>query len=465
MPILSIGLNHRTAPIEVRETIAFEGETLPDALTALVHLPAIQEAVILSTCNRTEIYAAAPDLAQAEEAVIDLLCARSGEAAHHFVTRLYRHRDEAATHHLMQVACGLDSMILGEPQVLGQVNVALQAAQAAQTVGPILSQLFTSALRAGKRARTETAISRHTTSTSHAAILLARRQLPNLAEARALVVGAGDMATLAIKALSHQQVRQIGCINRTPTRADALIQRVQGRSFRWHEFQEALIWADLVIAATGAPHTVIHREDVAEILPERAGRPLTLIDIALPRNIDQAVAELPQVFLHDIDDLHATLDDNLVQREAARPKVNAIITQERERFQGWQRSRQAIPVLVNMRRKVEELAQAELADALAQMPNLTEQESAALERMVHRLVNKVLHEPTIHLKQMAAEAGQPSQCYTQMVQHLFALSPGANGQSGGSMNGCGNGHSAPMHGPQQAIELACPFQLSPTREH
>lgn len=454
MPILSIGLNHRTAPVEVRETIAFEGDALCEALTALSRESAIQEVAVLSTCNRTEIYVAAQEPTQAEEAVLSLLCARSGEAAHHFVTRLYRHQDGAAVQHLMQVACGLDSMILGEPQVLGQVNATLQAAQAAQTAGPVLTQLFTSALRAGKRARTETSISRHTTSTSHAAILLARRQLPDLAEARALVVGAGDMATLAIKALSHQQVRQIGCINRTATRADALIRQVQGRSFRWHEFREALVWADLVIAATGAPHTVIYREDVAEILPERANRPLTLIDIALPRNIDQAVAELPGVFLHDIDDLHATLDDNLVQREAARPSVNAIIAQERERFQSWQRSRQAVPVLVNMRRKVEELAQAELSETLAQMPGLDEAEIALLNRMVHRLVNKVLHEPTIHLKQMAAESGQPSQCYTQMVQHLFALPPAINGSAGN-----GNGHRAPIHGPEHRPELVCPFQL------
>jgi glutamyl-tRNA reductase len=334
---------------------------------------------------------------------------------------LYHYTGRAAAEHLMKVACGLDSQILGEPQILGQVGFALHAAQQAGSAGPLLHRLFGGAIHTGKRARTETAISRYTTSTSHAAVLLAEAQVPELMQANVLVVGAGEMAQLAVRALEQRHVRNIGCINRTYDRAAELVTEVAGRAFNWFHLNDALDWADVVITATGAPHTVIHTEEVAEIIPQRQKRPLVFVDIALPRDVEESVGRLPGVFRYDIDDLRARLDENLAQREATRPEVEAIIAEEVVAFLQWLQSRDSVPTIVGLRRKVNEIAQAELAEALAQMPDLDEREEEIVRRMVHRLVNKVLHEPTVQIKAASALSPEVGQEYAEMVSTLFGL--------------------------------------------
>jgi len=445
--ILLVGLNHRTAPVQIREQLAFSDCNLRMALEELNHSsgaipprlappsrpPATQEAtlrestlqegviesVILSTCNRLEIYAVAPAIQAGWTAVERFLSRVQGIPQEELRPHLYRLADDQAVEHLMRVACGLDSQILGEAQILGQVNQAFQTAQRAGNTGPILSHLFAYALHAGKRARHETPLGRTVTSVSHAAVKLARAIAGDLAHKRVLLVGAGAIMETTVKALDHHQVQEIACINRTYARAEALARLAGGRAFNWRHLPQALAWADVVITGTSAPHTVIHAPEVESILPQRQGRPLVFVDIAVPRDVAQEVEKLPLVQRQDIDDLQASLDENLAQRQAAIPAVEGIIQEEVAHFQGWQRGRQVVPVVVALRQQIQALAQAELEQALAQMPDLAPREEQIVTKLVHRLVNKILHQPTVRLKARAAQGDGPE--YAQALSHLFAL--------------------------------------------
>jgi glutamyl-tRNA reductase len=428
MPIITVGLSHRTAPVDLRESISITEGALVEALSRLYTFPGIGEAAILSTCNRTEIYAVSQKPQQGWRAVESFLQQQIEDPSLDLAPHLYYYAGRAAAEHLMKVSCGLDSQILGEPQILGQVNFTLRAAQQAGSIGPILHRLFNDAIHAGKRARAETSISRYTTSTSHAAVLLAEAHVSDLRNANVLVVGAGEMAHLAVKALHQRNVHNIGCVNRTYARAAALVEELGGRVFNWFHLDEALRWADVVITATGAPHTVIHAEEVGVILPQRQGRPLVFVDIALPRDVEQSVGALPGAVRYDIDDLRARLDENLAQREATRPEVESIIAEEIISFTTWLQSRKAVPTIVGLRRKVSEIAQAELAEALAQMPDLDEREEEVVRRMVHRMVNKVLHEPTVQLKAASALSPEMGQEYAEATRELFGLHADPEGQ-------------------------------------
>ena len=336
---------------------------------------------------------------------------------------LYRKADQDAVIHLMCVASGLDSLVLGEPQIQGQVHRAYAEAHAAAATGPILSHLCTQAIHAGKRARTETAISRHTTSISHAAANLARMKLGNLAQTSALIVGAGEMAQLAAHAMQMQGAGAIHVINRTFASAQKLADDVDGRAAPWHELPAMLAQVDLVITATGAPHTVIHRTDVLTALAQREeadGRPLMFIDVAVPRDVDATVATLPSVICYDVDDLQTAVDANLAQREAEVPKVEAIIYEEVIDFEDWLRGREVAPTIIDLRRKARAIAAAEVAEASRRV---SEADVQVLERLAHRLVNKLLHEPTIQLKAQAAEG--EGHAYAHTVRELFALDEAA----------------------------------------
>lgn len=423
MPIFSVGLSHQTTPVEIRETVAVDEATLPAFLQQLQISASLEEVAVLSTCNRLEIYAVGSEVKTGARKIQQCLAARAGLDEQNLDPYLYTRTGTQVADHLLSVACGLDSMILGEPQILGQVGDALAVASATGTTGQILHRLLTTAVRAGKRARAETAISRHTTSTSHAAVLLAKSHVPHLEQSHVLVVGAGEMAQLAIKALHQRGALHIGCINRTFERASALVHPFGGQAFNWYHLGEALVWADVVIAATGAPHTVIHCEEVAEMLPQRQGRPLVFVDVALPRDVEENVEHLSGVYRYDIDDLRARLDENLAQREAARPSVESIVQAELTEFIQWHNSRQAVPTLVQMRRKAQSIAADELTAALAQLPDLDEHESAVVQRLVHRLVNKILHDPTVQLKSAAAHSPELGEAYAHVTRRLFNLDP------------------------------------------
>ena len=437
MPILLIGLNHKTAPVEVREKLELSGCRLRVALEALTSIgrsmprdgqsvaTTIREAVILSTCNRLEVYAVATgsDIVQGWAAIEHCLADLHGIPHETLDAHLYRKADQDSVVHLMQVSSGLDSLVLGEPQIQGQVHRAYAEAHAAAATGPILSHLCTQAVHAGKRARTETDISRHTTSISHAAANLARMKLGDLQQISALILGAGEMAQLAAHAMHMQGTGSIHVINRTLSTAEALAQEVAGQAAPWHALAEMLSQVDVVVTATGAPHTVIHRTDVLTALEQRAphsarvhGRPLVFIDVAVPRDVDEGVADLPGVICHDVDDLQTAVDANLSQREAEVPKVEAIIHEEVTDFEDWLCGREVVPTIVDLRRKARAIADAEVAQASRRV---SEADVAVLERLAHRLVNKLLHEPTIQLKAQAAEG--EGHAYAHVVRELFAL--------------------------------------------
>jgi len=434
--LILVGLNHRTAPVALREQFSLTGCALDMALADLaeglsgagcrepgrpagVDRDLIEECVILSTCNRLEIYATAHDAAAGWAALERFLSDLQGVPVAQLRPHLYFWEERPVVEHLMRVACGLDSMILGEPQILGQVADAFASAQAAHTTGLILSHLFARAIHTGKRGRNETDISRHTTSVSHAAARLACEQVGDLRRANVLVVGAGDMAELAAQALQEHGAAAITFINRTYSRAEGLACQFSGRALNWHHLPDALAAADLVVTATGAPHVVIHRDNVAGVLDRRAGRPLVLIDIAVPRDVAEDVGELPGVQLWDIDDLQEALDANQALREAAAPAVEAIIAQETDGFFDWLNGRQVVPVLVALRRKAEAVAEAELQRALHRLDETDPQVEQVISLLTHRLVNKLLHEPTVRLRSEAARGN--GIVYAAALSDLFAL--------------------------------------------
>jgi glutamyl-tRNA reductase len=437
MPIILVGLNHRTAPIELREQLCLRGDRLHTVLQACNTATRLQspdtdqfstaegapglvhETVILSTCNRMELYAVVEKTSRGWTTVQRFLAQQHHILPERLCAHLYCLAGQTAAKHLMRVAAGLDSMILGEPQILGQVSQALSEAQEAGTAGPVLSRLFMHAAHAGKRARSDTALSRHTTSISHVAVRLAQDKVHNLRDASALVVGAGEMGRLAAEALHMHGVRAITCINRTEASAQALAQRVQGRALAWSALPEALAWADVVITATSAPYPIIHRQDVSRALPRRQGRPLVFVDTAIPRNVEETVGALSEVSLYAIDALRAALDANHAQREAAIPAVEAILAEELGRFVAWLHHRQVVPIIADLRGKALALADDEVKQALRQLAGLPERDQQVITRLAHRIVNKLLHTPTICLK---ARTTHDTNCdYARVVRDLFAL--------------------------------------------
>lgn len=403
-----IGLNHRTTPLHLREQLAQTDDDVRRALASL----ALDEAAIISTCNRLEIYGAAQDVALAQAAGLrwlTQLCPLEQIEQH-----VYGMAGHEAVVHLLRVAAGLDSMILGEAQILGQVQQALALAQAVGSAGPVLSHWFAQAAHTGKRARTETEISRHVTSISHAAVALAQTRV-QMPQARALVVGSGEMAQLAAQALHRHEVRTIQVINRTYARAAALAQQFAGAALDWEYLPQALAAADVVICATGAPHSVIHRRDVEQALAGRGHGPLVLIDIAVPRDVDAGVRALPGVHYYDLDDLNAFVQANMARREAAMVDVERIVSEEAARFMDWYRGRSVTPVITALREKAEALAQTEVETALRRLGDLDAGQQRVVELMAHRIVNRLLHEPTVRLKAAATAS------YEDVVRDLFAL--------------------------------------------
>ena len=429
MAIVLVGLNHRTAPVALREQLFLNGCSLDIVLSELKvsqeaqsdgHGPiaGIHESVLLSTCNRLEVYAVG-EATVAFGALEDFLARLQGMPLEQLHPHLYLLEAQAAVEHLLRVASGLDSLILGESQILGQVAHAQARAQSAGTIGPVLSQLFTRAIHTGKRARSETAISRYPTSVGHAAARLAKSVFGDLSQARVLIVGAGEIAELAAMAIYSEGAQRIACINRTYLHAEHLARRFGGQALHWGRLADALVEADVIITATGAPHTVIYRDDVLQVLPRRNRTPLVIVDIAVPRDVELDVGELPGVLLYDIDHLQNTVDANRSLREAAVPQVEAIVRQELEDFFCWLRARQVTPLIVELRRKAEKVAQDELELALRRLNDPDPRVRQVMTLLAHRIVSKLFHEPTVRLKAEAANGN--GIVYADALRELFAL--------------------------------------------
>ena len=413
MKVLAIGLNHHTAPLEVREKLAFTKEELHQALLGLHQVHG--EGVIISTCNRTEVYTLAGDTAHGQRAVLQFLLETRGLSEEEMSPYLFVLEHLEAVRHLYQVASGLDSMILGEAQVLGQVRDAYGAAVAAGVARGLLSKLFHQALRVGKRARRETAIGRNALSVSYACVELARRTLGEVRGRSVLVVGVGDAGKLVAQALQNSGAGEVLVTNRTYGRAQELAQELGGRALPFEELPQALEQVDVMISSTGSPGYVISREMVQQAVAARLDGLLFLIDIAVPRDIDPAVGELPGVHLYDIDDLDAVSEANRLERWREAQRVEVIVQEEVERFARWWESLEAMPTVVTLRQQAEALRQAEMEKVLRHLPHLTDQERWRIEAMSRALVKKLLHHPTTSLK----EVRDPQQ--QQLAQELFAL--------------------------------------------
>lgn len=414
MGLLLVGLNHRTAPVALRERLVLEHDRLAAFLLRMQAAAPEGEFVVLSTCNRLEVYGAQATHADIERHLQEDFALSIDELRPH----LYTLCDDDAVNHLMRVACGLESMILGEPQILGQVADALEKAQALAAAGAVLNRLFTDAVHAGKRARTETSISQHRTSISHIAAVLALRHLQP--ESHILIVGAGEMAaTFAQALIQHEVANPLGIINRTYEKTAALAHHFGAIPYEWYHLWQQVAASDVVITATGAPHSIFEATDIRLLMVEREHRPLTLIDISVPRNVAPDVREVAGVTCYDIDDLQQVVDEHRAQREACIPAVEAIVDDEHRRFSEWLASRGVVPVIKDLRQTVQSLVEIELADVLNKLDHLPDGDKAVVQRFAHRVVNKLLHTPTNSLRSHAASAD--AQAYVQVVRELFAL--------------------------------------------
>jgi glutamyl-tRNA reductase len=416
MKVLLIGLSHKTAPVEIRERLDFAPTTLRSILTHFdsthteAHLEAVREGVILSTCNRMEVYALVRDSAIAGQAIIELLSHSCGTDPEIFSEYLYFYRDEQTIQHLFRVACGLDSMVLGEPQILGQITDAYEAALSQGAAGTVLSALFRAAIHAGKRARTETRIGVNPASISSVAAGLACQLLGDLSQRKVLLIGAGEMGAIAVRALLKRSVSNIIVVNRTLENAVQLAREWGGRAMTFQQLPEALAGADIVITCTDAPHSILNRKLVEPAMSTRPARPLFIIDIAVPRDVDPNVTELSRVHLHDIDDLQGQANDNVRERESEIPQVEVIVDEEVLQFLEWLASLDVVSTITTLRDQIDQLRWREL-ERLFNRLDLDERERELVATMSHRLINKILHEPTLRLKKEAAMAPPMSRWY------------------------------------------------------
>jgi glutamyl-tRNA reductase len=410
MNLLLVGISHRVAPVEIREQVALDLEQCGELARDLAAVAG--EAVCLSTCNRTELYLAGEGLAEAAEQAVAALTDRSGADLRPV---LYRLEDEAASIHLFRVAAGLDSMVPGEGEILGQVRDAFEAGAA----GPLLDRLFSQALHAGKKVRTETAIAESPASVSSAAAALAEQVFGDLSGCRVLLVGAGKIGELAARNLVSRGAEIAAVANRSLDKAQELANGFGGRAVPLQEIASELSRVDVVLTSTSAPGQLLTRADVARALPGRKGRPLFFIDIAVPRDLDPAIHELDGCYLYDVDDLESVVAQSLAGRRREAGRAEEIVLDEAERFRAWQASRDVVPAIASLRALAEEIRESELERARTRLERLSDAERRAVEAVTSRIVDKLLHVPTVKMKEAAA--GADGAVYADALRHLFGL--------------------------------------------
>jgi glutamyl-tRNA reductase len=420
--IAIVGINHRSVPLEVLEPLIVAPADLPKALADLSSRPYLDEVVVLSTCMRTEVYAVVNRFHGAMADIREFLAAWSGRPPEEFAGSLYSYFDEAAVTHLFRVSCGLDSAALGEPEVLGQVRRAAEIARREGAMGTGLEAAFRHALQVGKRARTETTISRGTTSLPYAAVALADHALGGLEGKQALVLGVGEVGEMAARAFADVSgARPLLIANRTRARAEHLAEAVGGQVLPWGSVPRALAEADVVACCTAAEAAVVGLGNVAQAVAERDHRPLLLIDLAVPRNVDPGVTALPGVTLFDMDDIGAFVAGQLGERRDEVPAVELIVAQELERYNASLAARSVAPLVGAVHDRAEEVRRAEMARLESRLGPLGPDEWGAIELMSRRIVAKLLHEPTVNLKAAAGTAkGEP---LADAFRDIFGLEP------------------------------------------
>jgi glutamyl-tRNA reductase len=417
--ILALGISHKTAPLELRERVALTEGRAAGVLSELVSAPEIQEAAAISTCNRTELYLAAQDPVGAESLALGVLAREAGTPPTELVGHLYSMHGADAVMQAFRVTAGLDSMIIGEAEVQGQVKRAYELALVEGATGPILNRLFRGALAAGKRARTETAITEHGLSVPSVAVRLAQRTLGDLSSRLVVVVGAGETAELTARALAARGVEPAFIANRRYDRAIGLAQRFGGRAIRFEELPEHLERADIVVASTASPHHVIEREELGEVMRARRGRPVLLIDLAVPRDIHPDCRDLEGVSLHDMDDLQAIVERNASGREAEARRAETILRAELGRFERWLGSQDVVPTVAALRARADEIVSRVLTENEPRWESLSDQDRERMRAMARSIAGRLLHEPTLRLKR--ASGDDDAYLFVSALRELFGL--------------------------------------------
>jgi glutamyl-tRNA reductase len=401
--IVIVGLSHKTAPIDVRERLSFSEAMVPDALRMLMRYDGIRESIILSTCNRVEIYSYVQDSAYGEEQIKKFISDYHKLPPENLQHSLYVYADAQGVRHAFRVASSLDSMVVGEPQILGQLKDAFDLALNTKTTSAVLNKLFKKAISVAKRIRTETRIAESAVSISFAAVELSRKIFGSLEGKTVMLLGAGEMAELAARHLQHNGVKSVLVANRTFERAVELASEFNGSAVHFEDFPSEMVMSDIVICSTGAPTHVVKYDMVTKAIKVRRNKPIFLIDISVPRNIEPEVNKIDNVFLYDIDDLKSVVDSNIEGRAKEAEKAEKIITQEVETYLEWEQSLDAVPTIVELREKVENIRRTELDKTLCQLNGITDDQRRAIELMSSAIVNKIVHAPVVVLKQAASD--------------------------------------------------------------
>ncbi len=396
--IILIGLNHKTAPVNIRECLAFSQDETRSALSDLRAMATIEEAMLFSTCNRVELLIAAKETENAIDEAKGFLAHFKQLPLNEFASSLYLHQGEDAVRHVFRVAASLDSMVVGEPQILGQIKTAYRTATEEKTSGVILNRLLHKTFFVAKRIRSETGIGDHAVSISYAAIELGRKIFGDLEGKQVLLIGAGEMAELAVEHLIRNRSGHIFVANRTFERGVELASAFQGTPIRFEEISDCLRHVDIIISSTGAKGFILQKHQVKAVMRGRRNRPIFLIDIAVPRDIDPAINTLNNAYVYDIDDLKDVVEENIEDRSREAIKADRIIDEAVINFRQWFQGLGVVPTIKALRSKIHTVAQYEVQRTLQQMNHLSVEDQAAIERMTESLINKILHEPTRYLK-------------------------------------------------------------------
>lgn len=418
MAFIALGINHKTASVAVRERVAFSPEQLPEALRQLCRMVGSREAAILSTCNRSELYLEMENVQP--QAVLDWLAQFHQVPLEDLQACAYVHSDDQAIQHMMRVACGLDSLVLGEPQILGQIKVAYDVAREAGTLGPLLGRLFQATFSTAKTVRTDTAIGENPVSVAFAAVSLARQIFTDLSQSQALLVGAGETITLVARHLHEQGVKNIVVANRTLERATLLADEFSGQAIVLADIPDALVNSDIVISSTASQLPILGKGAVERALKLRKHKPIFMVDIAVPRDIEPQVGELDDVYLYSVDDLHEVVTENLKSRQGAAKAAEELVVQGTSDFMSRLRELEAVDVLRAYRQQGERLRDEELARVQRALANGTSPEDA-LAQLARGLTNKLLHTPSVQIKRLSADGRSEA---LGVAQELFGLTTG-----------------------------------------
>jgi glutamyl-tRNA reductase len=428
--LLALGVSHRTAPLALRERLALTEGRAAGVLNGLVSEEPITEAAALSTCNRTELYLVASDAVEAETAALGVLAREAGIRPTELLGPLYALRGSEAALHLYRVTAGLDSMIVGEAEIQGQVKRAYELALVEGATGPVLNRMFRGALAAGKRARTETAVGEKGLSIPSVAVELAQRTLGDLSSRRVLLVGAGETSELTARALAARGADAVFIANRRHNRAIGLAQRFGGRAVRIDELPAQLAEADIVVSTTNSPHHLIERTELEVVMAQRPARPLLLIDLAVPRDIDPGCREVPGVSLHDVDDVQSIAERNASGREAEARRAERILEAELVRFERWLSSQEVTPTVAALRARADEIVTRVLAENETRWEDLSERDRERVELLARAIASRLLHEPTLRIK--AAADRDDAYLQVSALRELFGLDAGTEPDAGES---------------------------------